>query len=189
MSVLAQPSDLTTAYDWRRISTQINDDGTAAQNIGQVQANANVIALGLQASAEIIVAATVGARYQEADLVNMALSQSGGGPWLVRMCCDIWFGMILQRRGLAASEMEKLAPAYGPALARVEQLRNGERIIPGIPGTPEAGLPAVVATNNTLGLYGGGTIVQGALRVWGIGPESTPWGPYGPGPFPGCYGS
>lgn len=134
----ATGAELVVRYDARRIAQLVADDGQQVAS-GSVAAHAVVEALLEDATAAINSAVYVGKRYVAADL-SSGLTASGG-YLLKRLCCDLAFGYLVARRGLAADEVGKLAPRYAEALQYLDLLRQGERIFDTADGShAEAGL-------------------------------------------------
>lgn len=176
-------------YDGRWIGKNINDDGTAAtitemtaiSSLGPppwlipVYTNPSgqrVQQLLMDASEELMSAAAVGARYTEDQLREF------GGNLLLNIVSGLAIGVILQRRGRAVEDFEKLSASYTLARERVEELRRGERIFFNVPDVPEAGLPGVASSNPLPGIDPP-LLTQAAVRYFGY-----PIG--GPRPYPPC---
>jgi hypothetical protein len=184
MPLFASIDNLKICYDVRRIAEYVQDNSDGAET--PAKANALIAAatdllteLGYQASDYITSAATVRNAYSEQDLVNIAGSTGGGGPMLRRIACDLWYGLLVARRGYSADDLGRLAPKYAEALKTCELLRNGDRVFSSVPGMDTAGLPTEVNTVPIPGINPP-TMVQGAFRILGFGPQTTP-NPYWPG--------
>lgn len=141
MASFADPSDLTTYYDARVIRERLSDSGTPVAQI-DLSTNPVVLALLARATETILSYARKGNRYSEAELQELADSPTAGYA-VTGLTCDLAFGYLCARRGVAAADMDRLAPQYRMALATLQQLANGEEVFARIDGDahPDAGTP------------------------------------------------
>lgn len=166
--------DILDRFDGRWIGKNLNDDNTAA-TITQLLIDtsgpgARLKSLAIDASEELMSAAAVGARYTEPQL------REYGGNLLKSIVCGLVMGAILQRRGRAVDDFDKLSASYTLARERVEELRRGERIFFNVPDVPEAGLPGTPTSDPIPGIDPP-LLTQAAVRYFGY-----PIG--GPRPYP-----
>lgn len=126
--------------DHRWIAKNILDDNTAATLADMLDTNttagARLERLITAASEQLMSAASVAARYSEDDV------RTYGGELSRMITAGLAIGPILDRRGRAVENYDKMSAQYNKATDYIEQLRRGERIFFAAPGVPEAGLPA-----------------------------------------------
>lgn len=146
MASFAAPSDLTTYYDLRRCQQLASDSGTPVADLTN---NAVVLAMLARATEEILSHALKGKKYTEAELQELADSETSGF-YLVALCCDLAYGYLVQRRGTGAADMERQAPAFKNAQLKLLQLADGSEIFPRISGDEhgDAGSPSIADLDN-----------------------------------------
>lgn len=131
------------SYDSRRVRELLSDSGTP---IGQPDLAANAILLQLleEASEMVIAAISVRQKYTRDELNAMAASATEGFL-LRRLVADLAYGLLQQRRGVAAGDISRLAPGYVLAQQMLGQLREGLLILPKAADEtrPRTGLPSV----------------------------------------------
>lgn len=143
----ATPDDMMLRYDVKRLGALINDDNTLTAASGLPKSD--VLQAMLDDGAGMIEAATTtGGRYSIADLNTLTgVSQA----FLIRLNCDLAFGLLVGRRGFSAIDANQMAPAYQGALKLLDALREGQWIFP-TDAAIAAGKPVRVqlSTNVTL---------------------------------------
>lgn len=156
----ATPAQMTLRYDVRRLG-QLCTDGT--QPLVPAQLTANTILLeALEDAAGLINSALLrGGRYDAADLAALTGSDA---KLLVRVTCDLAYGLLVQRRGYTSTELESLAPAYTGALALLDRLANGELVF-NIPSAIAAGKPVRVVIDKNLQLISSSRRLYGDTTV------------------------
>jgi phage gp36-like protein len=118
----ATVADLLLRYDSRRIGDLVSDNDTRVTNLAD---NVVVLEALKDASSMIDSSCRVANRYSQNDLNNLT---SEAANLRKRLCCDLAFGYLIQRRGYGAAELETMAPGYINALDYLEKLRQGERV-------------------------------------------------------------
>jgi hypothetical protein len=141
-------TDFLKRYDARRVADLVSDTSQRpGGNItNQVQLDALIVLLkadvNLQeilfdASEEVNLAVFIGKRYTRDQLLALALYDSPynsktkpepGGYAVIRLVCDLAFGLLNSRRGLTASDTELFSPREAVAQKMLSMLRAGERI-------------------------------------------------------------
>jgi phage gp36-like protein len=119
----ASASDLVKRYDVRRIGQLVYDDGTKASP-AQVAADENVQAALDDADGFIRSAVRRGERYSDDDLSGLAGTAQA---FLVRLCCDLAYGLLCERRGNLTPD--GVPPGYARAMQTLDLLANGERVL------------------------------------------------------------
>lgn len=112
-------------YDNKRLGELVRDDGTRATS-AQLASDTILQAMLDDAAAMVDSAVRVGERYSTLDLTTTLTGNAR--LFLVRLNCDLAYGLLLQRRGFPADQLNNLAPGYTAALAQLDLLREGERI-------------------------------------------------------------
>lgn len=135
-------------YDSRKIVQELSDSGSPVLE-ADLDTNANLADILGMASEMVASAALVGKRYTVAQLAALAAS-SDSGFLLRKLVADLAFAILVGRRGRSAADVDRLCPAHRQALLSLEQLRNGERLFPGITDGQhaEAGLPGSTDTQS-----------------------------------------
>jgi hypothetical protein len=172
MAQYATAAKLLELYDSRRIGQMVSDSGTVP-NAAALLTNQIVASMLAAASDEVLAAAAVGNRYTAADLDTLAAGTDAGARLIQSITCHIAFGLLVNRRGYAADEFSNLVPMWKWAQDYLTLLRKAERIFPGVPDVPEAGLPDTATTVPRPGINPP-RITQEAYRVFGWGPVTTP---------------
>lgn len=129
----ATANNLVERFDHRLIGDLCSDDGNDL-TLGQVLTDARVAAALDDASGEVLTNLQVGGNYTYEDLEGLTgLNRSH----LVRVCCDIAMGLLIQRRPnrVSTEVADKIAEK---AREHIRQLRKGENIF-GFPEKVEAG--------------------------------------------------
>jgi hypothetical protein len=179
MAQFASGTDLVAFYDARRIAELVADTGVRPDP-ATVASHAVVTVMLVAASDEIVAAATVGKRYTEAELSGIAGGSGGGGPLLRQLTCHLAFGLIVNRRGLAADDQSKLTPYWRWAQDYLTLLRKGERVLGGVDDVLDAGLPDTVSMAPQVPPMANQppSIVQSMGRIFGSGPivDRGRWG-------------
>lgn len=140
-------SDLKTRYDNRRLGDLIKDDDTRAT--GSTLDNSTVLQAVLDdATGMIDSACLAGKRYTTDDLSGLTGTDAA---LLIRICCDLAYGLLVRRRGFTEQEVAKLAPGYNEAMQILRQLRLGELVF-NVAAVLEAGTMtrAIFSKNVTL---------------------------------------
>lgn len=142
MPAYATPADMMLRYDIRRISNLVSDSGNPVAS-GSLSSNTNLLGLIKDASNRVLMACRVANRYLQSDLDSI-YDDSDRNSSLIRLVCDLTFGYLVSRRGLAINEVYAQAPLYKDAMDMLEQLRIGVRVFDDSPpdGTdaPTAGV-------------------------------------------------
>jgi phage gp36-like protein len=155
----AASSDILARYDARRVGELVRDDATRASP-SELATDPVLTALLADASAIVDSAALAGGRYSADDLSALA-ADPVGGPLLVRLVCDLAFGLLVSRRGAPASDVDALAPRYKAANDVLEALRNGGRVLD-VAGAIAAGQPVNTQVDSDVTL-----VTQFASRLFG----------------------
>ena len=168
----AIPADMLARYDARRLGDLVNDDSTRAST-GALSTNANLQAALDDASGMLDAAIQRGQRYSPTDIAN--LIAAGGSPTnplynsyklLVRICCDLAYGLLVGRRAYNATDTAAQAPRYVEALRQLQLLENGEWIFV-TQGALAAGVPVpTVQLSSQIGLLSSISRLFGDLAVY-----------------------
>lgn len=126
----AQPSDMLLRYDQRVLGDLCGDAGQRIPS-DLLLTNATLQAMLDDGSSTINAAALVGNRYAVADLDGLT---GDDRAYLIRLNCDLAYGMLRYRRGLETESV----PQYQQALTTLDQLRDGERVF-NVQATLDAG--------------------------------------------------
>lgn len=156
----ATPQDLLNRYDARRIADLVSDSG---QRTLAPQSSPVVAACLDDASGAVDAACRVAQRYTSADLAGLT---GNANALLVRLVCDLAFGMLVARRGYTANDAAVMAPREKSALEMLEALRRGERIFSG-EEQADAGVNIVTLRTTTTGYSNGTDLVGRSQRLWG----------------------
>lgn len=119
-SAYATPYDLIKRYDVRVLGDLINDSGNRVSS-QSILIDKNIVAVLDDASGMIDSSALVGGRYQINDLQTLS---SIDQAMIIRLCCDLCFILLVQRRGLDVKSL----PQYDHSMDMLQRLRTGERI-------------------------------------------------------------
>jgi hypothetical protein len=127
----------------RKVAQELSDTGTPL-SLGEVGSSEVLTQLLEEASDFVLAACQVKKNYTEDDLDTLG-SSTTSGFLLRRIVCDLAYGLLLSRRGRAASDIAKLAPMFVQAHQYINQLRDGILLFPKIDDTrAEAGVPKTV---------------------------------------------
>lgn len=149
MTPYATAEQFLWAYDKRRIKQLLSDSGTPVSE-GDLLEDDTLKQLLCEASEILLSACIVGRKYDEDWLEDVAWTMDADGKpkrgfLLRRIVCDLAYGLLVSRRGQAASDISALAPRYIEALRLLAEVREGVLVFGGINDDlthPEAGLPA-----------------------------------------------
>lgn len=122
----ATPTAMLRRYDSRKICQLVRDDGSVA-NATEILTDEVLQALLDDADGEIRFAVRAGDRYTLDELDEIAADDDKKAP-LVRLACDITYGLLWIRRGLSDRELAAVAPRYVQAQQTLEMLRRGDRV-------------------------------------------------------------
>lgn len=156
----ATAQNLLDRYDARRIADLVSDSGTRTL---APQSSPVLLACLDDASGEVDAACRVAQRYTSADLSGLT---GNANALLVRLVCDLAYGMLVARRGYAANDNAVMAPREKIAFDMLEALRRGERIFSG-EDQAEAGVNVVTLRTTTTGRDSGTDLVGRSQRLWG----------------------
>ena len=168
MAAYATGKDLCLYYDRRRVAQLVTDDGRPPPE-STVDSHPVVAAMLRAASDEAAAACGVGKKYTPLDLATLAGGTDAGSSLLKQIVCHIAFGLLLARRGLAADEFGKLAPMWKWAQGYLDLLRNCDRVLGGVEGVLDAGLPATASMARREGFDRPPSMVQESARIFGSG--------------------
>lgn len=139
-------------YDRRRLTDLLTDDGTGDDltdtdidtiTTDEDDPGTKLYSAILWGSSEIDAKCQNGRRYSRGDLEAMVQNAIDPPPGstgvqaeaykkraaiLQKLCADLAFGYLAQRRAQNADKLRELAPAYEEALARLEELYHGKRV-------------------------------------------------------------
>lgn len=124
-------------YDARLLGDLLADDGTRVAS-GSISGNANLTAALDDASGEIEAALLMGGRYTAAQLAALT---GNSAKHLVRICCDIAWALLCQRRG-PVYKAEQREAAEATANRHLARLAKGETIF-SVDGLVDAANPTV----------------------------------------------
>lgn len=161
----ATPEQMIVRYDARRLGQLVRDDGSTTSTSDLVN-DQTLMAMLDDASGMVNQACRTGNRYTLDHLSQVATDSKTQGP-LVRLVCDLAWGLLWARRGLPAGQFQDMAPRYAEGLALLEKLRYGQLVFD-LPGHVLAHNPdtAVLASNAEKT-----NPVSGYTRIWGLRAE------------------
>lgn len=136
MASFADTSDLTVYYDSRRVRELCSDTGVPIAE-GDLATNAVALAALARATEMVLMAVRQGDEYSEDELQTLA-DDDDTGAGLRGLVCDLAFGVLVMRRGIAASDQDRLSPAYRSAQQTLQLISAGELIFPRIDGEEHA---------------------------------------------------
>ncbi len=141
MASFADPSDLVTFYDGRRVRELASDSGTPVAT-GDIATDEVLLAVLARATEAILMSVRVGERYTEDELQELADSADSWSG-ITGLTCDLAFGYLVMRRGTGAADLDRLSPAFGAAQRTLQLLEEGALIFARIDGDqhPDAGNP------------------------------------------------
>jgi hypothetical protein len=176
VTLFASPASFLIRYDPRRLSqlaTILSDPNEPLPNDYELQQSPLVYAALGDATEIILSAAQVGKRYTRAILSALAADfdetlQYGKGGLLVRLCCDLAYGLLVGGKGQGKEDQSALAPRQEWADNMLELLKQGERVFDH-EGAIDAG-KKVVGQNV---LSGGGLNITGTRLTDDIGMFGT----------------
>lgn len=186
----AQISDLLNAYDNNRLADLVVD---GLPRPSSLTGNAILTAMLMQASGMIDAACQRGQKYSQTDLLNVAngsdplnpsISMLTSQALMVRLTCDLAYGLLVGRRGYSAEDTAAEAPRYAEALKTLQALSGGDMIFV-TAGTLAAGLPnSQIVISQQVGLLSGsafryfGDLIADPRNDRGGG-SGTTGGPFG----------
>lgn len=127
----ATPSDMLARYDARRLGDLVNDDGTRATSTALLT-DPNLQAALDDASGMLDAAIQRGQKYTVQDIASIVAATTSSNPLynsyklLVRLCCDLAYGLLVGRRAYNATDTAAQAPRYVEALRQLQLLEDGE---------------------------------------------------------------
>ena len=156
----ATAQDLLTRYDSRRVSDLVSDTGTRSV----YPDSSPVVAAVLEdASGMVDAACRVAKRYTVTELANLTGSTRS---LLVRLVCDLAFGLLVARRGYSAQDQTAMAPQTKAANEMLEMERRGERLFDSA-DVAEAGVNVLSLYTRTDGFSSQTDLVGRSQRLWG----------------------
>lgn len=186
----AQISDLLNAYDNNRLADLVVDGQPRPSSL---LGNSILSALLMQASGMVDMACQRGQKYSQTDLLNIANGTDPNNPQInmqtsqalmVRLVCDLTYGLLVGRRGYSAEDTNAECPRYAEALRVLKEIAAGESIFV-TAGTLAAGLPnSQIVLSQNVGLLSGaafryfGDLIADPRNNTGGGSGST-GGPFG----------
>ncbi|MDE2104186.1 MAG: DUF1320 family protein [Patescibacteria group bacterium] len=130
----ANPQDLVSRFDARTLGDLCQDAGNRTTQAG-LATDPNLQTTLDDASGDIDAALLQGQRYAPADLDGL---QGNSLNKLKRVCCDIAFGYLWERRPWR--QEQEPHPAYTRGQSALEKLRKGENVF-NIFNALDAGIP------------------------------------------------
>ena len=129
----ATPADMLARYDARRLGDLVEDAGTRVTASG-LASDPNLQAALDDAAGMIDASLLRGGRYLPTDLTGLAPASSS---WklLLRLNCDLAYGLLLARRDLASTRQVDLA------FALLDKLAEGSLIFGAVQAAVTAGKP------------------------------------------------
>ena len=186
----AQISDLLNCYDNNRLADLVTDGGSRPASL---TGNTILTAMLQQASGMIDAACQRGQKYSQTDLLNIAsgfdplnvqINMQTSQALMVRLTCDLAYGLLIGRRGYSAEDSAAEAPRYAEALKQLDNLAHGDWIFV-TAGALAAGLPqSQIVISQNVGLLTGaafrhfGDLVADPRNNKGGG-SGTTGGPFG----------
>lgn len=122
MAPYATPADFKLLYDVRPLGMLANDTNAAVDASG-LSTDAVIAMMLARASGEVESACMVGSRYNPEDLQALT---GNGRALLVGLVCDLAYGFLRQRRGIAEPHGE----AFEIAKKTLDELSEGKKIFP-----------------------------------------------------------
>jgi phage gp36-like protein len=156
----ATPAQFLVRYDARRLGQLVRDDGTKATP-AELLSDDNLAAVLDDASGMIDAAVLRGGRYESSDLTDLT-GQSEA--YLVRLCCDLAYGLLVERRGFSQGEAQVSAGGYTRALQTLDQLAEGQRVF-NVDKAIQAGKPRRAVIDKKLQLISSTRRLFGDLTV------------------------
>lgn len=155
----ATTGDMKKRYDVRRLGELSRDDG-GRDSPDQLDSNEVLLQMLDDASAMLESSMMVGGRYTRLDLAELDDTQKN---MLIRLICDLTYGLLVQRRGFNESEQQLLAPGFKQAIGMLDNLEQGKWIF-ATDKAVAAGKPVNVQLDTNLNLVTGSA---GAQRYFG----------------------
>lgn len=168
MASFATPTDMMNRYDANRLGQLVKDDGTQATTVALL--TDPVLLTMLDDATQFLRSAFIaGNRYSDADLTAFMASTSAG--LLIRLCCDLSYGLLFTRRGYSEAETQNASPRYKTAMEMIAGIRDGQAILDlaNIHGSAEVSARTIYSKNVSL--------VTSAQRVFGNQTVTAPGQP------------
>jgi phage gp36-like protein len=166
----ATPSDMSARYDARRLGDLVGDDGLRVP-AANLPANSALQTALDDASGMVDSEIQRGQRYSPIDLSTIMAAAPGdplysGRSLLVRLVCDLAYGLLVGRRAYNASDTQAQSPRYAEAVRILDRLGKGELIFP-TQGALAAGVPVPgVVLSQNVGLISSLSRIFGYLGVY-----------------------
>lgn len=120
----ASTGDMKKRYDVRRLGEICRDDN-GRDSSDALDSNEILLQALDDASSMIESALMVGGRYTLTDLNELSESQKN---MLIRLTCDLAYGLLIQRRGFNKTDQQMMAPGFEQALSMIDNLEQGKWI-------------------------------------------------------------
>jgi phage gp36-like protein len=153
----ASPSDFLKRYDARVLGDLVGDSGVRVDPSALLQ-NVNVQAALDDASGMIDSAVLVAQKYTPDELAALT---GVDAAFLIRIVCNLAFGLLTMRRGQPTEQIEQ----YKEALAALELLRSGERVF-NVLANEEAGNPS--ASFPSFSVYSNLQLMRDVAKVFPV---------------------
>lgn len=130
MVVLATPQDMVARYDVRRIGDLLSDNDV---RVSETAVLTNTILLEILEDASAMVVSALLAGGKTLDEIQRIAQSSVSTPaknLLIRITCDLAFGLLLRRRGFSAKDIAFAAPGYSVAEQMLMQMKSGVFALP-----------------------------------------------------------
>lgn len=147
MAAYITAAQMLARYDSRRVAELNSDTGSPVTPTDPVSVTSIFGAAAYDASAMVDTALQAAGRYRRDILAALVADPdpSKGAP-IVRVVCDLTYFLMLNRRGLPAAEIDRLAPNYKGAKQWLDDLASGKTVLD-ITASIDAGLPSSGLTN------------------------------------------
>lgn len=154
----ATSADMIKRYDANRVGQLVKDDGTKATTAALV--TDDVLAAALDDASQLLRSAfRAGNRYTDDDITDILAS--AGAALLIRLTCDIAYGLLMARRGYPEADIQNNTPRYKDAMETIRAIRNGDKVFDIDGDEGEATNVSRVVLSKNLNL------VTGAQRLFG----------------------
>jgi phage gp36-like protein len=140
----ATPDDLMNRVDVRRLG-DLASDNDVRLGPAQLRTSRRLLECLDDASGMVDAGCLAGRRYLPEDLTTLT---GTAYKLLVRVVCDLAYGLLAQARGLDPNEVEGVAPSYRRGMAYLDQLQKGEWIFGSVTKAADAGLPHIKTIQN-----------------------------------------
>jgi len=120
----ATTQNMLDRYDVNRLGQLVADDGVQRTKV-QLLSDAVLEEMLADASGYITSALIAGNRYRPEDLATLS---GDDAKLLIRLTCDIAFGLLLQRRGYPLDQIKSIAPGYLQAFAWLDRMADGQAV-------------------------------------------------------------